>query len=138
MLQIDYFRNWSASFYILDLRVSNFWSNLVNLNNEISEPSGGNPVITFKSSIFVRKKMKHPLLFMDVLSSEAQDCSCKVRGICLNFKSLPGIDLTLWLLFPQSLWQRFLLHPHYMPHSFGSCYCESVTSSKAKIVILFH
>ena len=59
MLQIDYFRNWSASFYILDLRVSNFWSNLVNLNNEISEPSGGNPVITFKSSI------SHPCVSAD-------------------------------------------------------------------------
>ena len=79
---------------------------------------------TFKSSIFVRKNMKHPL-FMDVLSSEAPDCSCKVRDICLNFKSFPGIDLTLRLLSPQSLWQRFLLQPHYMPHFFGSCYCDS-------------
>ena len=78
---------------------------------------------TFKSSTFVGKNTKHPL-FMDVLSSEAQDYSCKVRDICLHFKSFPGIDLTLCLLSAQSLWQRFLLQPHYMPHIFGSCYCD--------------
>lgn len=70
---------------------------------------------TFQSFIFVRKK-QNTQLSVGILSSEAQDFSHRVKDFCLSFKSFPGIDLTLGLLSPRSLWKKFLLCPLYMPH----------------------
>ena len=101
-----YFRNWSASFDILDLRqeclISGVtwltWMRFQSLQEEILW-------LTFKSSIFVWKKKNITSIVCGHFIIWSKDYSWKVRDICLNFKSFPGIDLTLCLLSPQSLWR---------------------------------